>query len=519
MTLASGTQLGPYRIERLLGVGGMGEVYKAHDTRLERAVALKVLPSEVAGDPAKRQRFQREARAISALTHPHICTLYDVGHQDGVDFLVMEYLEGQTLAKRLREGAMPAAEALRHGQEIADALDRAHRAGIVHRDLKPSNIMLTPGGAKLLDFGLAKLRESDPVLLAQADTAAATPGATLTERGMILGTLDYMAPEQLEGKPADTRTDIFAFGALLYEMLSGRRPFAGDSPADRIGATLHVEPPPLPPSRIAEPAQRDALERIVRRCLAKDPENRWQSARDLGLELAWASQERAPVDRSAAAAAPARRRVLAWLAAGALLCGAAAAAWWLAGQAAGRGKSAALPSGPPVIVLMDSPLPDRVYDPRTRAAGGTNADDLTDVLRALPVELHKETTSSLWHREDQVLSQDPSMIVTHLSAFVDSLKLPEGPTLDELRHVGWERLRLFLAYVGGQRPYTRFLIYTRGFADEAERRAWVSAVEQRFPHLAGRVAMVHVPGDDAATFRDPATAAMIKREVEALLAP
>ena len=517
MTLASGTQLGPYRIERLLGVGGMGEVYKAHDPRLGRTVALKVLPAAVAGDPDKRQRFQREARAISALTHPHICTLYDVGHQDGVDFLVMEYLEGKTLAERLHEGALTEAEALRYGQEIAEALDRAHRAGIVHRDLKPGNVMLTPGGAKLLDFGLAKLRESDPVLLAQADTAAAAPGATLTERGTILGTLDYMAPEQLEGKPADSRTDIFAFGAVLYEMLSGRRAFAGDSPADQIGATLHVEPPPLPAARIADPARREALERIVRRCLAKDPENRWQSARDLGLELAWAGQERAG-DRSPAAAAPSRRRVLTWLAAGALLCAASAgAAWWLAGQA--RGRAAPPPGGPPVVVLMDSPLPDRVYDSRTRAAGGTNADDLTDVLRALPVELHKETTSSLWHREDQVLSQDPSMIVTHLSAFVDSLKLPEGPTLDELRRVGWERLRLFLAYVGGQRPYTRFLIYTRGFAEEAERRAWVSEVEQRFPHLEGRVVMVHVPGDDAATFRDPATAAMIKREVEALLAP
>ncbi len=414
---------------------------------------------------------------------------------------------------------MTATEALHHAQEIADALDRAHRAGIVHRDLKPSNIMLTSGGVKLLDFGLAKLRERDPVLMAQADTAVAAQDATLTERGTILGTLDYMAPEQLVGKAADARSDIFALGAILYEMLSGRRAFGGASPADQIGATLHLEPPPLPPHRVPEPALRHSLERIVRRCLAKDPDNRWQSARDLGFELAWASQE--PVgSESPTAAAPARRRqILAWLAAAVLLCGASAATtWWLASRAAAHGESAPLPSGPPVIVLMDSPLPDRVYDPRTRAAGGTNADDLTDALRALPVELHKETTSSLWHREDQVLAQDPTLIMAHLSAFVDTLKLAEGPTLDEIHHVGWERLRLFLAYVASQRPYTRFLVYTRRFAEESERRAWVSEVEQRFPHLQGRVVMVHVAGDDAASFRDPATAAMIKREVEALLA-
>ena len=377
--------------------------------------------------------------------------------------------------------------------------------------------MLTPGGVKLLDFGLAKLRETDPVLLAQADTAVAAPDPTLTERGTILGTLDYMAPEQLAGKAADARSDIFAFGAILYEMLAGRRAFGGASPADQIGATLHLEPPPLPPSLVPEPGLRAALERIVRRCLAKDPENRWQSARDLGFELAWAAQ--APVGEAVPAPAPARRRILAWLAAGVLLCAASAgAAWWLARRAAPPGV-APPPSGPPVIVLMDSTLPDRVYDPRTRAAGGTNADDLTDVLRALPVELHKETTSSQWHREDQVLSQDPTLVVAHLSSLFNSLGLAEGdPVYEELRRVGLERMRLFLGYVGAARPHTRFLIYTRGLGAESERRAWVSEVEQRFPHLAGRVVLVHVPGDDAATFRDPATAAMIKREVEALLA-
>ena len=249
MSLSPGTRLGPYEITAQIGAGGMGEVYRARDTRLDRTVAIKMLPSHVAANPDVRQRFDREARAISSLNHPHICSLYDVGHQAGIDFLVMEYVDGETLAERLsRSGAakVPALrveEVLRYGIEIADALDKAHRQGIIHRDLKPANIMLTKSGVKLLDFGLAKLRgDSAPVI------DGLTRSASLTGQGTILGTLQYMAPEQLEGKHADARTDIFAFGTMLYEMATGKKPFEGTSQASLIAAILEHDPPPCRPS-------------------------------------------------------------------------------------------------------------------------------------------------------------------------------------------------------------------------------------------------------------------------------
>ena len=237
MTLQAHTRLGPYEIVSPIGAGGMGEVYKARDTRLDRTVAIKVLPEHVASDPDLQQRFDREAKTISSLNHPHICTLYDVGRQDGTAFLVMEYLEGETLAQRLTHGALPFDRALQIAIQIADALDKAHRSGIVHRDLKPGNIMLTKGGAKLLDFGLAKLRPVATVG-AVAATAAPTISSPLTGVGSIVGTFQYMAPEQLEGKEADARTDIFAFGAVLYEMLTGKKAFEGKSQASLIAAIL-----------------------------------------------------------------------------------------------------------------------------------------------------------------------------------------------------------------------------------------------------------------------------------------
>ena len=215
MSLSPGTRLGPYQIESPIGAGGMGEVYKATDTRLDRTVAIKVLPAHVADDPDLRQRFEREAKTISSLNHPHICTLHDIGQQDGTDFLVMEYLEGETLAQRLTRGPLPTDQVLRYATEIADALDKAHRKGITHRDLKPSNIMVTKAGTKLLDFGLAKLRDPKEAVISPSERE--TRAASLTGEGKILGTLQYMAPEQLEGKDADARTDMFAFGATLYE--------------------------------------------------------------------------------------------------------------------------------------------------------------------------------------------------------------------------------------------------------------------------------------------------------------
>ena len=283
-----GKQVDHFSIEKKLGAGGMGDVYLAVDKRLDRRVAIKVLPTETCSDEAMVMRFRREARAISSLSHPHICQLYDIGQHDGSDYLVMEYLDGETLADRLKRGAMALDEALQHAAAIADALAAAHRHGIVHRDLKPGNVMLTPDGVKLLDFGLAKLQSQTPVVGDDAPTAAMT-AAPLTGKGTILGTFQYMSPEQIEGMAVDARTDIFAFGALLYEMLTGTQAFSGASPASLIGSIMHSEPPPLVDRLPLTPL---ALERVVRRCLAKNPDHRWQHAGDLADELKWIAEEK-----------------------------------------------------------------------------------------------------------------------------------------------------------------------------------------------------------------------------------
>jgi Tol biopolymer transport system component len=270
-----GRQLGAYRIDAPVGAGGMGEVYRAKDTRLGRDVAVKILPAAWVTDPQRRSRFEREARAIAALNHPHICTIHDVGHDAGVDFLVMELLEGRTLAARLARGPLPLTEALARAIEIADALSKAHRQGIIHRDVKPGNVMLTKSGAKLLDFGLARLVRDEPTT---PTSDARTNTAPLTEAGAVLGTLQYMAPEQLEGRQVDARTDIWAFGCVLYEMVSGRRAFTASSDAGLISAILTSEARPLASS---------PLDRPIRKCLAKDPDRRWQTAADLTDELRW----------------------------------------------------------------------------------------------------------------------------------------------------------------------------------------------------------------------------------------
>ena len=281
MTLTPGARLGPYEILSPLGAGGMGEVYKARDTRLDRTVAIKILPQALAGDPQFRDRFDREARTISQLDHPHICALYDVGEQDGTAYLVMQYLEGETLEARLKKGALPLDRALQYGIQIADALDKAHRAGIVHRDLKPGNIMLTKAGAKLLDFGLAK---AVPARTTAGLSMLRTTPPKLTAQGTILGTFQYMAPEQIDEQDADARTDIFAFGVVLYEMVTGQRAFEGKTSASLFGAILKDQPPPL---SAVQPVTPPALDRTVRRCLAKEPDARWQTARDLLEELKW----------------------------------------------------------------------------------------------------------------------------------------------------------------------------------------------------------------------------------------
>ena len=335
-----GTQLGPYAILAPLGAGGMGEVFRAKDTRLDRTVAIKILTPHGLGHPKQVQRFEREARAVSKLNHPNICALYDIGQQDGVQFIVMEHLDGETLARRLTRGALPLDQLLRYAIEIADALAHAHQQGVVHRDLKPANIMLTASGAKLLDFGIAALHAPEPMAAESHATVWGEGAETLTEEGTFVGTLQYIAPEQLEARPTDARADIFAFGAIVYEMATGQQAFKGTSRASVIAAVLEHDPELLSatsPARVTRPARRPSrrqpampwmLNQIVARCLAKDPADRFQTAVDLRQALRWM------VESGAQTAAPApgaqsrgwRRHRVAWIAAGVVVLVAALAA-------------------------------------------------------------------------------------------------------------------------------------------------------------------------------------------------
>jgi serine/threonine protein kinase len=337
MGLTTGTKLGPYEIQSPLGAGGMGEVYRAKDTRLDRTVAIKVLPTHLSTNPEFKQRFEREARTVSSLNHPHICHLYDVGSQDGTDFLVMEFLDGETLADRLRRGALPFPELLKIGIEVAEALEIAHRAGIVHRDLKPGNIMLTKSGTKLMDFGLAKPASlgaagsgSAPLLSAARTMSGPTPVSPLTTAGSIVGTIQYMSPEQIEGKEADARSDIFAFGAVLYEMAMGKRAFEGKSQISVASAILEKDPEPIAATKPLTPA---AFDYLVAACLAKDREDRFQSAHDVRLQLKGISQSPQPPVAVTPAQSPRRFLPGALLAVAALLLVAAAIVFYLSRQA------------------------------------------------------------------------------------------------------------------------------------------------------------------------------------------
>jgi serine/threonine protein kinase/Tol biopolymer transport system component len=331
MALPRGTRFGPYEILDLIGAGGMGEVYKARDTRLDRTVAIKVLPADHRADLDRRRRFEREAQAIAALAHPHICVLHDVGREQDVDFLVMEYLEGETLATRLLRGPLPLDDVLRYGTQIGDALDKAHRRGIVHRDLKPGNVMLTKGGIKLLDFGVARLR-----LAVAGDLSTATAPESLTSTEAIVGTLPYVAPEQLEGASGDARSDIFALGAVLYEMASGKRAFGADSAGGIIAAILNRKPEPLVTLQPTVPA---SFDRLVGKCLAKDPNERWQSASDVADELRWIGD--GPDARELISSGSKRRTILvAALASAALLAGVGGVFWQSGSTIGNRAKEA-----------------------------------------------------------------------------------------------------------------------------------------------------------------------------------
>jgi Tol biopolymer transport system component len=428
MSLPAGKRLGPYEILSPLGAGGMGEVYKARDTRLDRSVAVKVLPSHRSSSPEARQRFEQEARTISRLSHPHICALFDVGRQDETDFLVMELLEGETLQERLRNGPLPLDQALRCGVEIADALDKAHRRGVVHRDLKPGNVMLTKAGVKLLDFGLAKA--ITPLLggfdAGELETAHAP--SDLTQEGTLLGTFPYMAPEQIEGKAADTRTDIFALGTVLYEMATGRRAFAGSTQAALAAAILTGEPKAMSSLRPTTPP---ALDRLVRTCLARDPEERWQTAHDVGLQLA-AMAEDGSFAPAAGAARPASTLVP-WAVA-ALAVAVALGALLRAGSSS--------PARPRTVRFSVPPPPGRTFldtvetVPLSLSPDGSQlafvARDPTGVTRlwlrplsvmeARPLEGTEGALSSLW-------SPDGRSLAFFAGGKLKRLDLPGGPAL------------------------------------------------------------------------------------------
>jgi Tol biopolymer transport system component len=346
MPVGAGSHLGPYEIISAIGAGGMGEVYRARDSRLDRTIAVKVLAPNLSGNPEYRQRFEREARTVAALSHPHICPVYDIGAHDGLDYLVMEYLEGENLAARLKKGPLPIDEALRYAIQIAGALDQAHRHGVVHRDLKPGNIMLTKAGAKLLDFGLAKAyeprRQEAPGNRAELPTAT-TP---LTSQGLIVGTLQYMAPEQLEGGEADARTDIFALGLVLYEMIAGKRAFEARSQAAVISSIMTSDTPPLSSLNSAVPP---ALDHVVTTCIAKDPDARWQTASDVLLQLKWIQEAGSRAGEPAPVVAGRKRHnVVLWSALAASVSATLLLAWLHFGERPA-------PAEPPVRFAIHAP--------------------------------------------------------------------------------------------------------------------------------------------------------------------
>jgi eukaryotic-like serine/threonine-protein kinase len=369
MSLTSGARLGPYEVISAAGAGGMGEVYRARDTRLDRTVAIKILPAHLSDNPEAKQRFDREARAISSLNHPNICTLFDVGHQDGMDYLVMEFLEGETLASRLAKGPLPPEQVLKYGIEICEGLEKAHKTGVIHRDLKPGNIMLTKTGAKLMDFGLAKAVAAGPSPDSSMTMTMSGPSADqpLTARGTLVGTFQYMSPEQVEGNEADQRSDIFALGAVLYEMATGKRAFDGRTTTSVMAAILERDPPPISAVQSVFPR---GLDRVVKTCLEKDPDKRWQSVRDLRINLGWIEEGEGPVTPSAVQHKPWRERA-AWVLACALLSGLTffAASHYRASPASETARFSVYPpekavfSGPPNITV---PVPQFALSPDGR---------------------------------------------------------------------------------------------------------------------------------------------------------
>jgi serine/threonine protein kinase len=521
--LIVGQRVGHYQILSTLGKGGMGEVYLAEDTRLGRKVALKFLPSSLAADQDRLRRLAREAHAASALNHPNILTIYEFGAADSRQFIATEYVEGETLRQRMTHSRLRVAEALEIAIQMASALAAAHQAGILHRDIKPENIMWRHDGyVKVVDFGLAKLTEAGTIAL---DTSQSTALRVDTETGTVMGTTAYMSPEQARGQRVDARTDIWSLGVVLYEMIAGRSPFSGETNSDVLVSILEREPKAL-----LSPDVPESLDWILTKALTKDREDRYQTAREMLADLRRVRQrldlaseiERsvspdtsiskespAPQALAAYASQSANKRMLAIVLPFALLLALAAGVLiWKKGL-----LQSSTASKMPMVVLMDSPMPQRVYDPETRKEGGTNADDITDILRDLPIVVQKENTSPLWHREEQVLQQNPTLIVMHRSCFAEA-DAPFDPQSTAIQAAD-SKIDAFLGYVGLGNPATKFLIYTRRADDKG---AWASDLEKRFPQLKGRVFTIHViGGPEHATFRDATTAQALRQQVQAIL--
>ena len=440
MTITPGTRLGPYEIVAPIGAGGMGEVYKARDTRLDRSVAVKILPGELASNAQLRTRFEREAKSISQLNHPNICTLHDVGE----NFLVMELLEGETLADRIARGPLPIEQVLRHGAEVARALDAAHRRGIVHRDLKPGNVMVTKSGAKVLDFGLAR----GAVIEVSADGETMQMAKPLTEEGTILGTFQYMAPEQLEGQRVDHRADIFALGTLLYEMATGHRAFEGKTRTSLIAAIVAAEPKPI---RELQPLTPPDFEHVVAKCLPKDPEDRWQSAHDIAAELDWIAE------RLGVQLAPQRRSARPWMFASIALALALLGA--IAALVIARRKAA----DPPVVLSLA--MPPRMFEYFHQAALSPDGESVAFVAFA-------KNGQSLWVR--RIADREPRPLAGTEGANLPFWS-PDGKALGFF--AGGKLKRIFvaggpphvicdaLAPFGGSWGRDNVIVFAPGFGD------------------------------------------------------
>jgi serine/threonine protein kinase len=528
--LKPGQTLDPYEIVSLIGKGGMGVVYLAEDKRLGRKVALKFLSASFLNDPDRLRRFEQEARAASALNQPNILTIHEIGETDGRRFIATEYVEGETLRQRLVSGSVTLAESLGIAEQVASALTATHAAGIIHRDIKPENVMLRRDGlVKVLDFGLAKLTEQ------KNSVSEDSTSLVNTKAGLVMGTVAYMSPEQARGLPVDARTDIWSLGVVLYEMLSGCSPFTGATSSDTLVSILEREPKNL---TSVSPEIPEALEWIVTKALTKERDDRYQTGRELLTDLRRLKHRldlAAEIERSVSperakesggvrlttvgpniapmSSGPKPIRISPWIIRGLPAAMLVALVFAVIMWNSGAWFKRVAPDGPPVVTLMDSPLPDRVYDPETRKNGGTNADDLTDILRDLPINIQKENTSALWHREDQVLRQKPALIIIHRSCFADA-----GLAFDPQSNAAQladSRVGGFLGYISLGNPRTRFLVYSRRPEDQMP---WASDLEKRFPQLEGRIVTMTVPGGpEHATFRDATTAQALRQQVQAIL--